>query len=82
MYTLKQREYVEFEQKRFTPTDVGRVVNNFLTKHFTNYVDYDFTARLEDDLDAVSRGEKEWLPLMKEFLGDIRETNQREGRHG
>jgi DNA topoisomerase-1 len=67
MYTLKQREYVEFEQKRFTPTDVGRVVNNFLTKHFTNYVDYDFTARLEDELDAVSRGEKEWLPLMENF---------------
>ncbi len=67
IYTLKQREYVEFEQKRFTPTDTGRVVNNFLTKHFTNYVDYDFTARLEDDLDAVSRGEKEWLSLMKDF---------------
>ncbi len=67
IYTLKQREYVEFEQKQFTPTDVGRVVNNFLTKHFTDYVDYDFTARLEDELDAVSRGEKEWLPLMKKF---------------
>ncbi len=67
IYTLKQREYVEFEQKRFTPTDVGRVVNDFLTKHFTDYVDYDFTARLEDELDAVSRGEKEWLPLIKKF---------------
>ena len=67
IYTLKQREYVEFEQKRFTPTDVGRVVNDFLTKHFADYVDYDFTARLEDELDAVSRGEKEWLPLMKKF---------------
>jgi DNA topoisomerase-1 len=67
IYTLKQREYVEFEQKRFTPTDVGRVVNDFLTKHFSDYVDYDFTARLEDELDAVSRGEKEWLPLMKDF---------------
>ncbi len=67
MYTLKQREYVEFEQKRFTPTDIGRVVNNFLTRHFTDYVDYDFTARLEDELDAVSRGEKDWLPLMKNF---------------
>jgi len=67
IYTLKQREYVEFEQKRFTPTDVGRVVNDFLTKHFTDYVDYDFTARLEDELDAVSRGEKEWLPLLKDF---------------
>jgi len=67
MYTLKQREYVEFEQKRFTPTDIGRVVNNFLTRHFTDYVDYDFTARLEDELDAVSRGEKDWIPLMKDF---------------
>lgn len=67
IYTLKQRGYVEFEQKQFTPTDVGRVVNNFLTKHFKDYVDYDFTARLEDELDAVSRGEKEWLPLMKKF---------------
>jgi DNA topoisomerase-1 len=58
---------VEFEQKRFTPTDIGRVVNNFLTTHFTDYVDYDFTARLEDELDAVSRGEKDWIPLMKDF---------------
>lgn len=67
IYTLKQREYVEFEQKRFTPTDMGRVVNTFLTTHFTDYVDYNFTARLEDELDAVSRGEKDWLPLIKEF---------------
>ena len=67
MYTLKQREYVEFEQKRFTPTDIGRVVNNFLTRHFSEDVDYDFTARLEDELDAVSRGEKDWIPLMKDF---------------
>ncbi len=67
IYTLKQREYVEFEKKQFTPTDIGRVVNNFLTKHFEEYVDYDFTARLEDELDAVSRGEKDWMPLMKNF---------------
>ena len=67
IHTLKHRGYVEFEQKRFTPTDVGRVVNNFLTTHFMDYVDYDFTARLEDELDAVSRGEKEWLPLLKIF---------------
>lgn len=65
--TLRQREYVELDSKRFTPTEVGRVVNKFLTDHFTNYVDYDFTARLEDELDAVSRGEKEWIPLMDEF---------------
>ncbi|PCI22160.1 MAG: DNA topoisomerase I [Piscirickettsiaceae bacterium] len=65
--TLQNREYVELETKRFYPTDVGRIVNKFLTQHFTNYVDYDFTAKLEDGLDAVSRGEKKWLPLMKTF---------------
>ncbi|MEM7206559.1 MAG: DNA topoisomerase I [Pseudomonadota bacterium] len=65
--TLQAREYVEIEQRRFTPTDVGRVVNRFLSKHFTQYVDYDFTAKLEDELDAVSRGEKEWVPLMRSF---------------
>jgi len=65
--TLRQREYVEVDKRRFIPTDVGRIVNKFLTEHFKNYVDYNFTARLEDELDAVSRGEKEWIPLMKEF---------------
>ncbi len=55
------------EKKRFKPTDVGRVVNRFLTEHFTDYVDYDFTAKLEDELDAISRGEKIWVPLMDEF---------------
>ncbi|MEE8321867.1 MAG: type I DNA topoisomerase, partial [Gammaproteobacteria bacterium] len=67
IYTLRQREYVEMDKKRFIPTDVGRIVNKFLTEHFSDYVDYDFTARLEDDLDAISRGEKEWVPLMDEF---------------
>ncbi|MCF6318924.1 MAG: DNA topoisomerase I [Proteobacteria bacterium] len=65
--TLLNRDYVELEQKRFTPTDIGKVVARFLQKHFENYVDYDFTARLEDELDAVSRGEKEWVPLMRKF---------------
>ena len=49
------------------PTDVGRIVNRFLTEHFTDYVDYEFTARLEDELDAISRGEKEWVPVMEKF---------------
>ncbi len=65
--TLQNREYVENENRRFTPTDMGRIVNSFLTQYFTNYVDYDFTARLEDELDAISRNEEEWLPLMKKF---------------
>ena len=65
--TLQQREYVEMDKKRFVPTDVGRIVNKFLTEHFTQYVDYEFTAHMEDDLDAISRGEKDWVPMMKEF---------------
>jgi DNA topoisomerase-1 len=77
--TLLQREYVVLESRRFQPTDVGRIVNRFLTEHFTRYVDYDFTARLEDDLDAVSRGEKDWVPLLRtfweEFEGQVREKD-------
>ncbi len=69
--TLVQREYVELMQRRFSPTEVGKVVNRFLTEHFSRYVDYDFTARLEDELDEVSRGEKEWIPVMQEFWADF-----------
>ncbi len=65
--TLQTRDYVVLENKRFFPTDIGRVVNSFLTKYFTNYVDYGFTANLEDSLDEVSRGEKEWVPLLEAF---------------
>ena len=46
--TLQNREYVENEIRTFTPTDMGRIVNSFLTQYFTDYVDYDFTARMED----------------------------------
>ncbi|MEM7017191.1 MAG: type I DNA topoisomerase [Pseudomonadota bacterium] len=71
--TLQQREYVEMDKKRFIATDVGKIVNKFLTQHFEQYVDYDFTARLEDDLDAVSRGEKNWVPLMDDFWKPFKE---------
>ena len=65
--TLRNREYVDMDGKRFIPTDIGRIVIAFLTEHFTQYVDYDFTARLEDDLDAISLGEGEFAPLLEEF---------------
>ena len=71
--TLQEREYVVLDKKRFLPTDVGRVVNKFLTEYFATYVDYDFTARLEDDLDAVSRGEAEWVPLLERFWRPFKE---------
>ncbi|OGT91674.1 MAG: DNA topoisomerase I [Gammaproteobacteria bacterium RIFOXYA12_FULL_61_12] len=65
--TLQEREYVTLDKKRFQPTDIGRIVNRFLTDYFTRYVDYDFTAQLEDQLDAVSRGEEEWGLLLNKF---------------
>jgi len=71
--TLQDRDYVQLDKKRFFPTDVGRVVNRFLTDYFKQYVDYDFTARLEDELDAVSRGEEDWKPLLRQFWQPFKE---------
>jgi DNA topoisomerase-1 len=65
--TLQAREYAVLDKKRFMPTDVGRVVTRFLTDHFTRYVDYDFTAHLEDELDEVSEGKRDWIGVMGEF---------------
>lgn len=65
--TLQEREYVVLDKKRFVPTDMGRIVNGFLTLHFTHYVDYDFTAKLEDKLDDVSNGKRVWTKLLAEF---------------
>jgi DNA topoisomerase-1 len=71
--TLLFRKYAEMESRSFRPSDVGRAVSNFLSGHFTRYVDYDFTAKLEDELDAVSRGEEEWVPLLERFWGPFKE---------
>lgn len=74
--TLLHREYAVLVNKRFQPTDVGRIVNRFLTQYFAKYVDYDFTAHLEDDLDAVARGEKAWIPLLDEFWSPFKQQVQ------
>ncbi len=50
--TLQDREYVEMDSRRFVPTDIGKIVNRFLTHHFHRYVEYGFTAAMEDELDA------------------------------
>jgi DNA topoisomerase-1 len=69
--TLQAREYALLDKKRFYPTDVGRVVNKFLTEHFTRYVNYDFTAQLEDELDLISTGKREWIPVLASFWKDF-----------
>ena len=65
--TLQNRQYVTLENRRFEPTEIGKVVNQFLSNHFTRYVDYEFTAKMEDELDEISRGEKQRIPLMRKF---------------
>jgi DNA topoisomerase-1 len=69
--TLVNREYVILDKKRFTPTDVGRVVNKFLTEHFAHWVDYEYTAKLEDELDDISNGKEEWVPMLEKFWKDF-----------
>jgi DNA topoisomerase-1 len=71
---LQNREYVYLDNRRFRPSDVGRAVANFLTSHFMQYVDYDFTAKLEDELDSVAAGEAAWIPLLERFWKPFKTT--------
>lgn len=67
--TILTRKYVEKEGKYFKPTDTGRVVNNLLSKHFQNIVDVNFTAEMEDNLDKIADGKKDWIKMLGEFYG-------------
>ncbi|WP_416191726.1 type I DNA topoisomerase [Neisseria sp. CCUG12390] len=78
--TLKDREYVTVDQKRFMPTDTGDIVNKFLTEHFAQYVDYHFTAKLEDQLDEIATGKRKWIPVMDGFWkGFSKQVEEKEG---
>ena len=68
---LRDREYVRMEDKRFIPEDKGRAVIAFLENFFRRYVEYDFTASLEDQLDKVSAGELDWKALLREFWSEF-----------
>ncbi len=65
--TLLGKKYCELLNRRFIPTDLGKIVNRFLTGNFERYVDYGFTAALEDELDNISRGEKDWVHVLDRF---------------
>lgn len=72
MQVLRDRNYVIMDKKRFVPEDRGRVVTTFLTNFFTKYVDYDFTANLEEELDAIAGGHVAWKEALKLFWGDFK----------
>jgi DNA topoisomerase I len=69
MRTIEERGYVKKEGKTLFPTDVGEVVSDFLEKHFANYISDTFTAEMEDELDEISRGEREYEKTLKDFYG-------------
>ena len=79
--TLLFKKYCELVNKRFVPTDLGKIVNRFLTGNFERYVDFNFTAGMEDELDGISRGEEDWVPVLDRFwqglsrqIGEVEEN--------
>ncbi|MDQ6973284.1 MAG: DNA topoisomerase, partial [Mariprofundaceae bacterium] len=70
---LRERKYVNMEKKRFIPTDVGDIVSRFLSNYFKDIIHTGFTADIEDKLDAVARGEREWRPLLHDFWTPFKE---------
>ncbi len=71
LQTLRDRDYVRIEKKRLVPEDKGRIVIAFLEAFFRRYVEYDFTADLEEQLDRVSNHEIDWKQVMREFWRDF-----------
>jgi DNA topoisomerase I len=67
--TIKHRGYVELEDRRFYPTDLGTLVNALLVEHFPNVLDVEFTARMEENLDKVEEGAADWIGLLAGFYG-------------
>jgi len=70
--TLTGKKYAELVNKRFFPTDLGKIVNRFLTRNFQHYVDYGFTAKMEDDLDEIADGKEQWVPVLERFWKDFK----------
>ncbi len=72
--TIQDRNYVEKEEKRLKPTEIGILVNDLLVKHFEQIVDYQFTANLENDLDQIAEGKIKWQPVIHEFWGPFKKN--------
>ncbi|HXQ96405.1 MAG TPA: type I DNA topoisomerase, partial [Candidatus Acidoferrales bacterium] len=71
--TIQDRGYVKLVDRRLRPEAVGDVVTDLLVEHFGEFVDPEFTARMEERLDEIARGEREWVPLLREFYGPLRD---------
>ncbi|MEW6223786.1 MAG: type I DNA topoisomerase [Chloroflexota bacterium] len=71
--TILERGYVRVEERRLQPEEIGEIVTDLLVAHFGEYVDLAFTARMEEELDEVARGEREWVPLLRAFFGPLKD---------
>ncbi len=71
--TILDRGYVIVKERRLHPEEIGEIVTDLLVGHFGEYVDLKFTARMEEELDEVARGEREWVPLLRAFFGPLKE---------
>jgi DNA topoisomerase-1 len=71
--TIQQRGYIRRDGKRLVPTETGIVVNDLLVEHFPKVMDYGFTAEMEQQLDEIATGEREWVRVVREFYGPFKE---------
>jgi len=71
--TLLNKKYAELVNRRFIPSDLGKIVNRFLTRNFEHYVDYGFTAKMENDLDEIADGKEEWVPVLDRFWQEFKQ---------
>ncbi len=78
---LQDRQYAELDKKRFYPTNLGRLVTAFLVGFFAKYVEYDFTAELETDLDEVAMGDRNWLKLLEQFWTGFSDNTSKVSEH-
>lgn len=72
--TIQDRGYVEKIDKKFHPTEIGFIVNDILVEHFPKIVDLEFTAQMENQLDEIAEGTKQWVPVIREFYGPFHEN--------
>jgi DNA topoisomerase-1 len=70
--TIKQRKYVEAEKKRLFPTELGKTVNEILVKNFTDVVEVNFTAKMEEELDKIEEGEEDWVKVLRDFYSPFK----------
>ncbi len=67
--TILERRYIEKEQKQLVPTELGKVVNKLLTENFTDVINVEFTAKIENEFDEIAEGNEEWKKMLREFYG-------------